>query len=181
MALREKFRGPTTSPDDQIESFAVERVPAHLRWHIPAICLVLLGNSTAMFLFAFGAQMGFLVGFPWMLGPLTYFFIGSTITGALTMRIASREGLSQNVLTRRLGFGSRGLSGDLVHLRGQLHLLLPLRGQIVSHAIANYFHIPINSPAGIAIFAVVGLLTLGLVWRGMHAMSFLQTWASPFS
>ncbi len=107
MALREKFRGPTTSLDDQIESFAVERVPAHLRWHIPAICLVLLGNSTAMFFFSFGAQMGFLVGFPWMLGPLNYFFIGSTITGALTMRIASREGLSQNVLTRGLGFGSR--------------------------------------------------------------------------
>lgn len=53
MALRGKFRGPTTSLDDQIESFAVERVPAHLRWHIPAICLVLLGNSTAMFFFSF--------------------------------------------------------------------------------------------------------------------------------
>jgi len=68
MKLSEKFRGPATSLDDQIESFAIERVPAHQRWHIPAISLVLLGNSTAMFFFSFGAQMGFLVGFPAMLG-----------------------------------------------------------------------------------------------------------------
>jgi purine-cytosine permease-like protein len=179
VSLMEKFRGPATSLDDQIESFAVERVPANLRWHIPAISLVLLGNSTAMFFFSFGAQVGFTVGFPWMLGPLAYFFIGSTVTGALTMRIASREGLSQNVLTRGLGFGSRGSAvTSFIYAFNYVFYFL-FEGSIVSHAIANYFHIPITSIASTLIFAAVGLATLGLVWRGMHAMSFLQTWGFP--
>jgi len=179
MKLSEKFRGPATSLDDQIESFAIERVPAHQRWHIPAISLVLLGNSTAMFFFSFGAQMGFLVGFPAMLGPLAYFFIGSTITGALTMRVASREGLSQNVLTRALGFGSRGSAvTSFIYAFNYIFYFL-FEGSIVSHAIANYFKVPINSAGGILIFAAVGLGTLALVWRGMHAMSFLQTWGFP--
>lgn len=67
-ALTRRFRGPTTSLDDQIESFATERVPSKLRWPIPAISLVLLGNATAMFFFSFGAQQTFLVGWPWRLG-----------------------------------------------------------------------------------------------------------------
>ena len=179
MSFMEKFRGPATSLDDQIESFAVERVPAHLRWRIPAISLVLLGNSTAMFFFSFGAQVGFQVGFPWMLAPLAYFFIGSTITGALTMRIASREGLSQNVLTRGLGFGSRGSAVTSFIYAFNYVFYFVFEGSIVSHAIANYFDIPITSFLSTVIFALVGLATLALVWRGMHAMSFLQTWGFP--
>jgi cytosine permease len=50
---------------------------------------------------------------------------------------------------------------------------------IVSHAIAVYFDVPINSAGGTAIFAVLGLITIALVWRGMHAMSFLQSWGFP--
>ena len=49
----------------------------------------------------------------------------------------------------------------------------------VSHAIAIYFEVPINARGGNAIFVVVGLVTIGFVWRGMYAMSFLQTWGFP--
>jgi cytosine permease len=69
--IRDKFRGPVASIDEQIESFAIERVPANQRWPIPAISLVLLGNVTAMF-FSFGAQQAFLVGWPWLLLPLDH-------------------------------------------------------------------------------------------------------------
>jgi hypothetical protein len=68
--IREKFRGPAASIDEQIESFAIERVPASQRWPILAISLVLLGNATAMFFFSFGAQQAFLVGWPWLLLPV---------------------------------------------------------------------------------------------------------------
>jgi cytosine permease len=119
--IRDKFRGPAASIDEQIESFAIERVPASQRWPIPAISLVLLGNATAMFFFSFGAQQAFLVGWPWLLLPIGYFFFGAVLIGMLTMRVASHEGLSQNLL-------SRGLRGHLVHLRGELHLLLLVRG-----------------------------------------------------
>ena len=79
--IRDKFRGPAASIDEQIESFAIERVPATQRWPIPAISLVLLGNATAMFFFSFGAQQAFLVGWPWMLLPIGYFFFGSKSSG----------------------------------------------------------------------------------------------------
>jgi purine-cytosine permease-like protein len=178
-ALTRQFRGPTTSLDDQIESFATERVPSNLRWPIPAISLVLLGNATAMFFFSFGAQQTFLVGWPWILIPIGYFFVGAVVVGMLTMRVASREGLSQNLLSRGLGFGSRGAAvTSFIYAVNYIYYFL-FEGTIVSHAIANYFDIPINSVRGIVIFAAVGLFTLAFVWRGMHAMSFLQSWGFP--
>jgi purine-cytosine permease-like protein len=177
--MLEKFRGPTTSIDDQIESYAIDRVPAGARWPIPAISLVLLGNATAMFFFSFGAQQTFLVGWPGMLLPIGYFFFGSVLVGMLTMRMASREGLSQNLLSRGLGFGSRGSAvTSFIYAVNYIYYFL-FEGTIVTHAIADYFHIPIDSAAGIGVFALVGLVTLLLVWRGMHAMSFLQSWGFP--
>ncbi|MBO0872861.1 MAG: hypothetical protein J2P19_05665, partial [Pseudonocardia sp.] len=179
MGILEKFRGPATSIDDQIESFAIDRVPGNQRWPIPAISLVLLGNATAMFFFSFGAQQSFLVGWPLLLAPIGYFFLGSVLVGMLTMRMASREGLSQNLLSRGLGFGSRGSAvTSFIYAVNYIYYFL-FEGTIVSHAIANYFHVPINSIGGIVIFALVGLATLLLVWRGMHAMSFLQSWGFP--
>ena len=177
--IREQFRGPSASIDEQIESFAIERVPANQRWPIPAISLVLLGNATAMFFFSFGAQQAFLIGWPWLLLPIGYFFVGAVLIGMLTMRVASHEGLSQNLLSRGLGFGSRGSAvTSFIYAVNYIYYFL-FEGTIVSHAIAIYFKVPINSPGGIAIFAVVGLITISFVWRGMYAMSFLQTWGFP--
>jgi cytosine permease len=179
MTLRAMFRGPATSIDDQIESFAIDRVPAAQRWPIPAISLVLLGNATAMFFFSFGAQQAFMVGWPQMLLPIGYFFVGSVIIGMLTMRVASREGLSQNLLSRGLGFGSRGAAvTSFIYAVNYIFYFL-FEGTIVSHAIALYFHVPINSAGGIAIFAILGLVNIAFVWRGMHAMSLLQSWGFP--
>jgi cytosine permease len=179
VGLAQYFRGPATSIDEQIESYAIERVPAKERWHIPAISLVLLGNATAMFFFSFGAQQAFLVGYPWMLAPILYFFIGSTLMGMLTMRLASQEGLSQNLLSRGLGFGFRGSAvTSFIYAINYIYYFL-FEGTIVTHAIADYAGIAIDSFAGIGIFAAVGLLTLAFVWRGMHAMSRLQSWGFP--
>ncbi|MFD3482361.1 purine-cytosine permease family protein [Streptomyces sp. NPDC058665] len=179
MSIRESFRGPEASLDDQIESFAVERVPDSKRWPIPAISLVLLGNATAMFFFSFGAQQTFLVGWPLMLLPIGYFFIGAILIGSLTMRMASREGLSQSLISRGLGFGSRGAAlTSFIYAVNFVYYFL-FEGTIVSHAIAYYFDIPIDSFVGIGIFALIGLITIAFVWRGMYAMSVLQTWGFP--
>jgi cytosine permease len=179
MNLRAHFRGPAASMDDQIESFAIERVPAGQRWPIPAISLVLLGNATAMFFFSFGAQQTFLVGWPELLAPIAYFFFGAVLIGTLTMRVASREGLSQNLLSRGLGFGSRGSAvTSFIYAINYIYYFL-FEGTIVTHAIALQFDVAINSLGGVAIFAAVGLFTLALVWRGMYAMSRLQTWGFP--
>ena len=179
MNLRAHFRGPAASIDDQIESFAIERVPASQRWPIPAISLVLLGNATAMFFFSFGAQQVFLVGWPEVLAPIAYFFFGAVLIGTLTMRVASREGLSQNLLSRGLGFGSRGSAvTSFIYAINYIYYFL-FEGTIVTHAIALHFDVEINSLGGIAIFAAVGLFTIALVWRGMYAMSRLQAWGFP--
>jgi len=68
-----------------------------------------------------------------------------------------------------------GLFDDLY----ELEPIVKFMGQLLAIGVAIYFDIPINSPGAIAIFAVVGLLTIGFVWRGMHAMSFLQSWGFP--
>jgi purine-cytosine permease-like protein len=114
-----------------------------------------------------------------MLLPIGYFFFGSILIGMLTMRVASREGLSQNLLSRGLGFGSRGAAvTSFIYAVNYIYYFL-FEGTIVSHALATYFHVPINSIGGVAIFAVLGLINVALVWRGMHAMSFLQSWGFP--
>ena len=179
MSFKSKFRGPATSIDEQIESFATERVPANRRWPIPAISIVLLGNSTAMFFFSFGAQQAFAVGFPKMLVPIGYFFFGAIFIGALTMRMASREGLSQGLISRGLGFGSRGAAVTSFIYAVNFIFYFLYEGSIVSHAIARYFDIPVSSFGGTIIFAILGLLTILLVWRGMNAMSHLQSWGFP--
>jgi cytosine permease len=179
MSILKNFKGPEASIDDQIESYAIARVPAEKRWPIPAISLVLLGNATAMFFFSFGAQQTFLVGWPKMLLPIGYFFLGAVAIGALTMRMAAREGLSQSLISRGLGFGSRGAAlTSFIYAVNFVYYFL-FEGTIVSHAIAYYFEIDINSFAGILIFAAIGLVTIGFVWRGMYAMSWLQTWGFP--
>jgi cytosine permease len=179
MSVMKLFKGPEASIDDQIESYAIERVPADKRWSIPAISLVLLGNATAMFFFSFGAQQVFLVGWPMMLIPIGYFFFGALLIGALTMRMASREGLSQSLISRGLGFGSRGAALTSFIYAVNFIFYFLFEGTIVSHAIAYYFNIEINSFGGILIFAAIGLVTIALVWRGMYAMSRLQTWGFP--
>lgn len=179
MSKRSAFRGPEASLDEQIESYSVERVPDDKRWPIPAISLVLLGNATAMFFFSFGAQQTFLVGWPKMLIPISYFFLGAILIGALTMRMTSREGLSQGLISRGLGFGSRGAAiASFIYALNFIYYFL-FEGTIVSHALAYYFDIPIDSLTGIAIFALIGLVTIAFVWRGMYAMSALQTWGFP--
>ncbi len=179
MSIRAAFRGPEASLDDQIESYAIDRVPDDKRWPIPAISLVLLGNATAMFFFSFGAQQSFLVGWPTMLIPIGYFCFGAILVGALTMRMTSREGLSQSLISRGLGFGSRGAAvASFIYAVNFIYYFL-FEGTIVSHALAYYFDIPIDSLTGIVIFAVIGLVTIAFVWRGMYAMSMLQTWGFP--
>ncbi|MCT1478675.1 cytosine permease [Microbacterium sp. p3-SID336] len=177
--VRRSLRGPEASIDDQIESYSTARVPAQQRWPIPAISLVLLGNATAMFFFSFGAQQLFTVGWPLMLLPIGYFFIGALVIGALTMRMASREGLSQGLLSRGLGFGARGAAVTSFIYAINFVFYFLFEGTIVSHAIAYSLGIDIGSLGGIVIFALVGLLTIGLVWRGMYSMSILQTWGFP--
>lgn len=173
------FKGPEASIDDQIESYAIERVPANKRWSIPAISLVLLGNATAMFFFSFGAQQVFMVGWPMILIPIGYFFFGALLIGALTMRMASREGLSQSLISRGLGFGARGAALTSFIYAVNFIFYFLFEGTIVSHAVAYYFNIEINSVGGILIFAAIGLVTIAFVWRGMYAMSVLQTWGFP--
>jgi hypothetical protein len=79
-----------------------------MRWPRPAILLVLTGNVTAMFWFLLGGQLGLLVGWPLLLIPIAYMVLGATVIGGMVMRIASKQGLSLPLLSRGLGFGTKG-------------------------------------------------------------------------
>ncbi|MEX3648465.1 cytosine permease [Mycolicibacterium porcinum] len=179
MSFSSYFQGPATSLDDQIESYATTRVPDSQRWRRPAILLVLTGNVTAMFWFALGGQMGFLVGWPMLLIPIAYMIVGATIVGALVMRIASQEGLSLPLLSRGLGFGARGSAiASFVYAVNYVFYFI-FEGSIVSHGLSEIAGIPINSAAASVVFGIVALIALYYSWRGMHSMNILQRFGMP--
>lgn len=178
--LKEWFQGPQDITEaEAVEDYAVGRVPARYRWPIPAIILVLLGNSTAMFWFSLGADMGYEVGWPNMIWPLLYMTVIATVIGSCIMKLASKEGLSMNLMTRGLGFGYMGSAfTSLIYAVNFIFYFL-FEGTIVSHGIAHYAGIEVASPAGIGIFAAIGIVTIWFVWKGMSSMQFLQTWGVP--
>lgn len=179
MNLKKYFDGPATSLDDQVESFATTRVPDSQRWRRPAILLVLTGNVTAMFWFILGGQIGFLVGWPWLLIPIAYMALGATLVGSLVMRISSQEGLSLALLTRGLGFGTKGSAiASLVYGINYIFYFI-FEGSIVSHAISEYAGIGINSFWATIVFAVIALGALYFSWRGVHSMNILQRFGTP--
>lgn len=179
MSLSSYFHGPATSLDDQIESYATTRVPDSQRWRRPAILLVLTGNVTAMFWFALGGQMGFLVGWPALLIPIAYMVIGATVVGALVMRIASQEGLSLPLLSRGLGFGARGSAiASFVYAVNYVFYFI-FEGSIVSHGLSEIAGISIDSAGASVVFAIVALIALYYSWRGMHSMNILQRFGMP--
>lgn len=179
MAFKNAFSGPSTSLDDQMESYATTRVPAGQRWPSLAILLILTGNVTAMFWFTLGGQIGFLVGWPQMLIPIAYMILMATVLGSLIMKIASKEGLSMVLLTRGLGFGAKG-SAIASFIYGINYIFYFIfEGSIVSHALSEYFGIKINSPGASVVFAIVGALALYFAWRGMHSMNILQKIGMP--
>ncbi|MEU1305770.1 purine-cytosine permease family protein [Streptomyces shenzhenensis] len=179
MSLADYFRGPSASLDDQIESYATERVPESARWRRPAILLVLTGNITAMFWFALGGQIGFLVGWPMFLIPVAYMVVGATIVGAMVMRIASQQGLSLPLLSRGLGFGAKGSAvASFVYAINYVFYFI-FEGSIVSHGLSELFDISINSAGASVVFALVASTALYFSWRGMHSMSLLQRFGTP--
>ncbi|WP_104126218.1 cytosine permease [Cryobacterium sp. Y57] len=179
MGFSKHFKGPATSLDDQMESYATSRVPGNQRWPSLAILLVLTGNVTAMFWFTLGGQLGFLVGWPQMLIPILYLITTATVLGALIMRIANKQGLSMVLLTRGLGFGAKGSAIASVVYGINYVFYFIFEGSIVSHALSQYFGIGINSPGASFVFAIVGAIALWFAWRGMHSMNILQKFGLP--
>lgn len=179
VSFSDYFKGPTASLDDQIESYATERVPDSARWRRPAILLVLTGNVTAMFWFSLGGQIGFLVGWPMFLIPVAYMVIGATVIGALIMRIASQQGLSLPLLSRGLGFGAKGSAvASFVYAINYVFYFI-FEGSIVSHGLSKILGISINSVGASVVFAIVAAIALYFSWRGMHSMNLLQRFGTP--
>ena len=180
MALLDQFRGPATSLDDQIESFSTERVPGHARWPIPAISLVLLGNATAMFFFSFGAQQTFLVGWPMMLLPDRLLLLRR----GPDRHADHAHGLPRRTVAEpaqpRAGLRQPRRRGHLVHLRGELHLLLPLRGHDRLPRRSRSTSTSRSTPSAASPSSPPSACSPSrFVWRGMHAMSKLQSWGFP--
>jgi purine-cytosine permease-like protein len=179
MNFTRHFHGPDASLDEQIESYATRRVPASMRWPRPAILLVLSGNITAMFWFLLGGQLGFLVGWPWLLIPIAYMVLGATFIGGLIMRIASKEGLSLPLLSRGLGFGLKGSAVASIVYGVNYVFYFIFEGSIVSHALSEFAGIPIDSFWATIVFALIALVALYCSWRGMHSMNLLQRFGVP--
>lgn len=171
------FKGPSnTSRSENIEDYAIKKIPSHYRWPVPAIILVLLGNSTALFFYSFGVKLSFTVGWPLMLLPISYMYAGACLIGMVMIHLASKEGLTVDLMTRGMGFGYIG-SAVTSFIYGINYIFYFIfEGTIVTHAIAIAFGFELHSVQGILIFAIIGFIKLMLVWYGMKGLQILQTW-----
>ncbi|MEH7344332.1 allantoin permease [Bacillus sp. JJ1532] len=170
------FEGPTnTSKAENIEDYAIRKIPSHYRWPIPAIIMVLIGNSTALYFYMFGVNLAYTVGWPWMLLPILYFFLGSSLIGMVMINLASKEGLTIDLMTRGMGFGYLGSAVTSLIYGINFVFYFIFEGTIVTHAIAIFFGIHFSSLEGTIIFAIIGLIKLFLVWFGMKELQFLQS------
>lgn len=171
------FQGPTqTTRSEHIEDYAIRKIPSYYRWPIPAIIAVLLGNSTAMFFFTFGAQLSYVVGWLICCGRLAIFY-------RLDDHRYDDDPFSQQRRAdhrfddARHGLRLYGFCRYLFHLRNELCILFFLfEGTIVTHAISLYFHVEFDAVEGTLIFGALGLVKLLFVWYGMKALQIFQTW-----
>lgn len=171
------FKGPSnTSRSENIEDYAIRKIPSHYRWPVPAIILVLIGNSTALFFYSFGVQLTFTVGWPFMLLPLSYMFLGATLIGMVMIYLASKEGLTVDLMTRGMGFGYIGSAVTSFIYGFNYIFYFIFEGTIVTHAIAIAFGFKLHSVQGVLIFVILGFIKLMLVWYGMKGLQILQTY-----
>jgi cytosine permease len=93
----------------------------------------------------------------------------ATVLGSAIMRISSREGLSVPLLTRGLGFGSKGAAVASVVYGFNYVFSFLFEGSIVAHALSEFLHVPITSVAAVLVFCLVGAVALLSAWRGTVA------------
>jgi len=128
---KEWFQGPQDiTKAEAIEDYAIGRVPKRYRWPIPAIILVLWGNSTAMFFFTYGAEFSYLA---YHACSDLVFFCRSDGYWRMYDEDCEQGRIIDEPSHSWLGFRVYGLSDNILNLRDQLYLLFYIfEGTIVS-------------------------------------------------
>lgn len=164
----------STAPVSDQNDFARSRVPDEAKRGAGPILSVLVGFVTAFFFPLLGGL--FLVQYgaasTWI--GLAISFVVLIVLALIVTRVASREGLTSELLTRGAGFGTVGSVLTTVIYAGTFVIYAGTEGQILASSIDLIWDLP-----NWIWYVVVAAMFLPMAWNGISSMTKILTWTIP--
>lgn len=154
--------------------FARDRVPDDAKRSAAAVMTVLIGFVTAFFFPLVGGMflMQYGAAATWI--GLAIAFVLLTVLALTVARVASREGLTSELLTRGAGFGTVGSALACIIYAGTFIIYAGTEGQILASSIDQLW----NLPDGIW-YVVVAVIFLPMAWNGISSMTKILAYTIP--
>lgn len=165
-------RGKTVATDSN--DYARTRVPDEAKRGAGSILSVLVGFVTAFYFPLVGGTYMMQNGAPATWLALVLSFLILMILALVVTHVASREGLTSELLTRACGFGSVGSVITSVIYAGTFVIYAGMEGQILSASIDQIWDLPNQ-----VWYVLVGVIFLPMAWNGINAMTKILTWTLP--
>jgi purine-cytosine permease-like protein len=159
---------------DQHDDYATATEPTSRKWSSKSVLMVLLGILSAFFFPATGGAFWQAYGGPATWIALAIAFVVLTALIIPISRVAVRQGLSAEMITRGCGFGFRGSAIPGLVYFFTFVIYAALEGQILSSALESVWHIPIG-----IFYVFVGLLFIPLTWWGMSQLAWTMWLTFP--
>ena len=161
------------APDDH-NDFARSRVPDDAKRGAGPILSVLVGFVTAFFFPLLGGLFLIQYGAASSWIGLTISFVILIALALIVTRVASREGLTSELLTRGAGFGTAGSVLTTVIYAGTFVIYAGTEGQILASSIDLIWDLP-----NWIWYVVVAGMFLPMAWNGISSMTRILTWTIP--
>ena len=165
---------PTGQPASDRDDFAQKRVPESAKRGAGSVLGVLVGFVTAFFFPLVGGLYLQTSGAAATWVGLTISFVVLIVLALVVTRVASREGLTSELLTRGAGFGSAGSALTTIIYAGTFVIYAGTEGQILASSIDLLWDLPDN-----LWYVIVGLIFLPMAWQGISVMAKILIWTIP--
>ena len=162
------------TPEMEHDDYARSRVPDHAKRGAGAILSVLVGFVTAFFFVLVGGlflnKSGALS--TWIALAISFTLL--TVLNLIVARVASREGLTAELITRSCGFGSVGSVFTTLIYAGTFVIYAGAEGQILARSIDQIWDLPNQ-----VWYIVVATMFVPMAWNGISSMTKILTWTVP--
>jgi cytosine permease len=158
----------------EYNDYASSTQPTAKRWSNKNVFMVLLGILSAFFFPATGGAFVQQYGAQATWISLGISFVLLTLLIIPIARMATRYGLTAEMITRGSGFGFRGSAIPSVIYAFTFTIYAALEGQILASALKSVWDLPIG-----VYFVIVGLLFIPLTWWGMSQLTWTMWLTLP--